>query len=58
MCLFGSHEEIRRRALEICRAGGEAAGHVFNLGHGILPEAPIAAVETLVATVQAYRKGD
>jgi len=58
LCLFGSHEEIRRRALEICRAGRDAAGHVFNLGHGILPEAPLDAVETLVATVQAYREGD
>ncbi|MBK9304949.1 MAG: hypothetical protein IPM94_14020 [bacterium] len=52
LCLFGSHEEIRRRAPEICRASRGAAGHVFNLGHGILPEAPIAAVETLVATVR------
>lgn len=58
LCLFGSHEEIRRRALEICRQGSTAKGHVFNLGHGILPQAPIDAVEVLVDTVQSYRKGD
>jgi len=58
LCLFGSKEEIRRRALEICRRGDAAAGHVFNLGHGILPPTPIENVETLVETVQGYREGD
>jgi uroporphyrinogen decarboxylase len=58
LVLFGAHDEIRRRAREICRAGGAAAGHVFNLGHGILPPTPIAAVEVLVETVQQYRTGD
>jgi len=27
--------------------------HVFNLGHGILPETPIAHVEKLIALVRA-----
>jgi len=58
LCLFGSHAEIRRRALEICRASDGAPGHVFNLGHGILPQAPIDAVEVLVETVQNYQTGD
>ena len=57
LALFGSEDEIRRRALEICRTGSVAPGHVFNLGHGILPQTPLAAVETLVETVQSYRKG-
>jgi uroporphyrinogen-III decarboxylase len=30
---------------------------VFNLGHGILPQAPIPAVENLVRTVQEFRRG-
>ncbi len=54
--LFGSTEEIKRRALDICRQGTDAPGHVFNLGHGILPQAPISAVETLVETVQSFRR--
>ena len=57
MALFGSEDQIRRRALDICRAGAKAPGHVFNLGHGITPPTPISAVETLVETVQGYRKG-
>ena len=56
LALFGTHEEIRRRALEICAAGKAARGHVFNLGHGITPPTPIAAVETLVETVQGFRR--
>jgi uroporphyrinogen decarboxylase len=57
LCLFGSTSELRRRALEICEKGAKASGHVFNLGHGILPQAPISAVETLVETVQGFRRG-
>jgi len=57
LALFGSQDEIRRRALEICRSGSAAPGHIFNLGHGILPQAPIPAVEILVETVQGFRKG-
>jgi uroporphyrinogen decarboxylase len=56
LALFGTHDEIRRRALEICAAGSKARGHVFNLGHGITPPTPIAAVETLVETVQGFRR--
>jgi uroporphyrinogen decarboxylase len=56
LALFGTHDEIRRRALEICEAGAKAKGHVFNLGHGITPPTPIAAVETLVETVQGFRR--
>jgi uroporphyrinogen decarboxylase len=56
LALFGTHEEIRRRALDICGAGSQARGHVFNLGHGITPPTPIAAVETLVETVQGFRR--
>lgn len=58
LCLFGTKDEIRRRALEVCRRGDAAKGHVFNLGHGILPPTPIENVETLVETVQSYREGD
>ncbi|HEV2104416.1 MAG TPA: uroporphyrinogen decarboxylase [Candidatus Eisenbacteria bacterium] len=45
--------EVRARARAVLDAAGEAPGHVMNLGHGILPGTPLAAVEALVETVAA-----
>ena len=49
-------DTVRARAIEVLEAAGEEPGHVFNLGHGILPETPIAAVETLVETVTSHAR--
>ena len=36
--LFAPWEVVERKAREVLDAGGQAAeGHVFNLGHGVLP---------------------
>ncbi len=43
--------QMERRAEEII-AGFEGRPHIFNLGHGIVPETPIENVELLVATVK------
>lgn len=43
---------VEAKAREIVQEGKSLPGHVFNLGHGIYPETPIANVERLVATVQ------
>jgi uroporphyrinogen decarboxylase len=47
--------EVRRVLVEghptTGHPGAIAGGHAFNLGHGILPDAPIASVETLVTAV-------
>lgn len=53
--LFGPPEEIRRRVRAVCRKGDRAPGHVFNLGHGILPDTPIASVEAVVDAVRDHR---
>lgn len=50
--LLAGPEATRRAARELL-ARVPARGHIANLGHGILPEAPIASVEALVETVQA-----
>jgi uroporphyrinogen decarboxylase len=52
--LFGNEAEITRRARAVCRAGDRARGHVFNLGHGILPPTPPESVALLVETVHAH----
>ena len=43
------------QAIERTLDGFADRAHVFNLGHGILPETPIAHVERLVARVRADR---
>ena len=40
-------------ARDVLRRPGGRPGHGFNLGHGILPETPIAHVERMIARVRA-----
>ncbi|NQT62474.1 MAG: uroporphyrinogen decarboxylase [Candidatus Marinimicrobia bacterium] len=47
-------EIVRQEALKILDAMHGKPGHIFNLGHGILPSAKIECVETLVETVKSY----
>jgi len=51
--LFLSREEIEERVKDILWKGEAAKGHIFNLGHGILPETP---VENAIALVEAVHK--
>jgi len=50
--LFASWKELKSRAEEILRRVGGRPGHIFNLGHGILPETPVENVKALAAFVQ------
>jgi uroporphyrinogen decarboxylase len=52
--LFSDWPEIEVRAREIVRRASRRAGHIFNLGHGILPETPVASVKRLAEFVQEY----
>jgi uroporphyrinogen decarboxylase len=49
--LFLPHEKIRERAASVLEGARAAKGHVFNLGHGILPETPVDAAKALVEAV-------
>ncbi len=49
--LFASQEELRARTRAILRQAGGRNGHIFNLGHGILPETPVENVQALVEFV-------
>jgi uroporphyrinogen decarboxylase len=48
-------ETVRRETLRLLESMRESRGHIFNLGHGILPQARIDCVEALVAAVTAWR---
>ncbi|MGH8631090.1 MAG: uroporphyrinogen decarboxylase [Burkholderiales bacterium] len=51
--LLTSGETIRREAQAVLDSFGGAAGHVFNLGHGVLQQTPPDHVALLVDTVHA-----
>jgi uroporphyrinogen decarboxylase len=53
--LFLPDKEIRRRTREILKANGGARGHIFNLGHGILPPTRVAAAQTMVDEVHRFK---
>jgi uroporphyrinogen decarboxylase len=52
--LFADWNELKSRAEDILRRAAGRAGHVFNLGHGILPETPVENVKDLARFVQEY----
>ncbi|MDT4965720.1 MAG: hypothetical protein QOJ64_457 [Acidobacteriota bacterium] len=51
VALFASPDVIRAHAKRILDRAGGRAGHIFNLGHGILPETPVENVIALVDAV-------
>ena len=52
--LFAEWKELKSRAEAVLRSAGGRPGHIFNLGHGILPETPVENVKNLVRFVQEY----
>lgn len=50
--LFASKERIRQETERILEGYGNGAGHIFNLGHGILPTTPPENARYLVSCVK------
>ncbi|NOX89930.1 MAG: uroporphyrinogen decarboxylase [Calditrichaeota bacterium] len=50
--LYGSKEIISREVERILSLFRNESGHIFNLGHGILPDIPIENVEFLIEEVR------
>ncbi|MCE9557071.1 MAG: uroporphyrinogen decarboxylase [Planctomycetes bacterium] len=53
LVLLADKTEIRRRAKEILDQAAGHPGHIFNLGHGVLPQTP---VENAIALVEAVKE--
>jgi uroporphyrinogen decarboxylase len=52
--LFADWKELKCRTEDILRRAGGRPGHIFNLGHGILPETPVENVRALAKFVQEH----
>ena len=53
--LFAPLEILEDRVKEILRRAGGRAGHIFNLGHGIVPTTPVENVQAVVKMVHDFR---
>jgi uroporphyrinogen decarboxylase len=53
VALFANRNQLRSQAQTILAQAGGRPGHIFNLGHGILPETP---VENVIALVEAVHE--
>jgi uroporphyrinogen decarboxylase len=53
--LFAPVEVLELRVKEILRAAGGRPGHIFNLGHGIVPNTPVENVQAVVRMVREFR---
>ncbi len=54
VALFAPPDRVRESARKVLESFGAEPGHVFNLGHGILPQTPVESVAALVEEVHAY----
>ena len=53
--LFAPVEVLEQRVKEILRLANGRPGHIFNLGHGIVPGTPVENVQAVVKMVREFR---
>jgi uroporphyrinogen decarboxylase len=53
--LFAPLPELKAKVTELLKRTGTRPGHIFNTGHGLLPETPVDSVKALVQMVREFR---
>ncbi len=53
--LFAPMEILEQRVKEILRLAAGRPGHIFNLGHGIVPHTPVESVQAVARMVREFR---
>ena len=53
--LFAPPEVLELRVKEVLRAAAGRPGHIFNLGHGIVPGTPVENVQAVVRMVREFK---
>lgn len=54
IALFAPEDVLKSRVLDVLRAAEGRAGHIFNLGHGIVPGTPVESVIQVVQWVKEF----
>lgn len=55
--LFLPEDKLKEKVRDIILKASHARGHIFNLGHGILPETPPEAAKALIKMVHEGKRG-
>ena len=56
--LFANEDLLRQRVRQILEQAGGRPGHIFNLGHGIVPGTPVENVQRVVQYVREFSSGE
>ena len=56
VCL-GPLDVVEAEVADVLRRNGDHPGHIFNLGHGVLPEIDPAVLAHIVDQVHAHTRG-
>jgi len=56
--VFATWDVVEREAIAVLDRAAGRPGHVFNLGHGVLPDTPVATLQRLVDLVHARSERD
>jgi uroporphyrinogen decarboxylase len=56
VALFAPLPELRTKVVDLLKRTGMRPGHIFNLGHGILPETPVENVKAVVQIVREFHR--
>lgn len=51
--LFAPEPILKEKVLDVLREAGGRPGHIFNLGHGVLPTTPVDALKRVVEIVHS-----
>ena len=51
LALLADTQQLRRRAADILQQAANRPGHIFNLGHGVVPQTPVDSARALVDIV-------
>ena len=54
VALLAPRDELKARVWEVLQRAGGRPGHIFNLGHGILPNTPVDNVQAVVDWVHEF----
>jgi uroporphyrinogen decarboxylase len=56
--LFADEDLLRQRVRQVLEQAGGRPGHIFNLGHGIVPGTPVENVQRVVQYVREFSSGE